>query len=85
MKKPKRSTVIPLCMLLYLGVMAWVGRQNMHDDPTYYWVVMGVSLLIIVGLYFALRRKEQLRERREREENTYGYYNDNKDTHTTKQ
>lgn len=73
--KPKRSTVIPLCMLAYLAVMAWLGRSRLAaGDYLYYFGVIGISLVIIVLLYFALRRKETLRQRREEE--LYGTYAD---------
>lgn len=76
MKKFKGSTIIPLCMLVYLAVMAWVGRGSLSSEATIYWIKLGVGLVIIVGLYFALRRKEQLRRRREEQEATYGHYDD---------
>ncbi len=73
--KLKRSTVIPLCMLAYLAVMAWLGRGRLAaGDYLYYFGVIGISLVIIVLLYFALRRKETLRQRREEE--LYGTYAD---------
>ena len=75
--KPKRSTIIPLCLLAYLAVMAWVGRgQITKQEPDYfqYFGIIGISLVIIVLLYFALRRKEALRQRREEE--LYGTYAD---------
>ncbi len=75
--KPKRSTIIPLCLLAYLAVMAWMGRgQITKPEPDYlqYFGIIGISLVIIVLLYFALRRKEALRRRREEE--LYGTYAD---------
>ena len=79
--KPKRSTIIPLCLLAYLCVMAWVGRgQITKAEPDYlqYFGIIGISLLIIVLLYFALRRKETLRQRRKEE--LYGTYADDEAT-----
>ena len=73
--KPKRSTVIPLCLLVYLAVMAWVGRGRLQaGEYLYYFGVIGGSLAIIALLYWSLRRKEALRERREEE--LYGTYED---------
>ena len=63
--KIKRSVVFPLIMLAYLGVMAWIGRDRLEKgEYLYYFGIIGVSLLIIVLLYFSLRKKEQLRDRR---------------------
>jgi len=67
--------------LAYLCVMAWVGRgQITKAEPDYlqYFGIIGISLLIIVLLYFALRRKETLRQRREEE--LYGTYADEEAT-----
>lgn len=78
MKKFKRSTVIPLCLLIYLAAMAYVGRDNFFSgNKLYYFVVLGISLAIIVLLHFALRKKEQLRQSHE-EENQYGTYDNDK-------
>ncbi len=75
MKKLKRSTVIPLCLLIYLAVMAWMGRARLADgEYLYYFGVLGISLLIIVALYWSLRRKEKLRE--QHDEDLYGTYAD---------
>ena len=75
--KIKRSVVFPLIMLAYLGVMAWIGRDRLEKgEYLYYFGIIGVSLLIIVLLYFSLRKKEQLRDRREQEQ--YGTYTDDK-------
>ena len=75
--KIKRSVAFPLIMLVYLAVMAWIGRDRLErGEYLYYFGIIGVSLLIIVLLYFSLRKKEQLRQRREEEEeqNQYGTY-----------
>lgn len=72
---PKRSTVIPVLMLVYLAVMAWIGRSRLQDgEYLYYFGVIGGSLVIIALLYWSLRRKEALRKRREDE--LYGTYAD---------
>ena len=73
--KPKRSTVIPLCLLVYLAVMAWMGRGRLlAGEYLYYFGVLGGSLAIIALLYWSLRRKEALR--RKHEEDLYGTYED---------
>lgn len=73
--QPKRSTVIPLCLLAYLAVMAWMGRGRLlAGEYLYYFGVLGGSLAIIALLYWSLRRKEALR--RKREEELYGTYED---------
>jgi len=79
--KIKRSVVFPLIMLAYLGAMAWIGRDRLQNgEYLYYFGIIGVSLLIIVLLYFSLRKKEQLRKQREDQEQQYGTYDDDKQT-----
>ena len=73
-KKIKRSVVFPIIMLVYLAVMAWLGRDNLQNGKyLYYFGIIGLSLIIIVLLYFSLRKKEQLQERRKNEQQ-YGTY-----------
>lgn len=80
--KIKRSVVFPIIMLVYLAVMAWIGRDRLErGDYLYYFGIIGGSLLIIVLLYFSLRRKEQLQQRREEQE--FGTYSDDKDQETS--
>ena len=78
-KKIKRSVIFPIIMLIYLGAMAWIGRDRLaRGEYLYYFGIIGISLLIIVLLYFSLRKKEQLRDRREQEQEQaqYGTYDD---------
>ena len=51
-------------MLIYLAVMAIIGYRN---HVRYYWPILAASLLIIAALYWSLRKKEQLRQRRQAE------------------
>lgn len=71
--KIKKSVVFPLIMLVYLAVMAWIGRDRLdRGEYLYYFGIIGVGLVIILLLYLSLRKKEQLQQRRE-EEQEYGY------------
>ena len=81
--KIKRSVVFPLIMLVYLTVLAYLGRERLaKGEYLYYFGIIGVSLLIIVLLYFSLRKKEQLQQRREEEQ--YGTYDDQEKKEDTK-
>lgn len=61
----KRSTFIPLLLLLYLAVMSYVGLPEYYSgNYFYYFGVIGVTLALIVILHLFLRRREHLRERR---------------------
>ena len=66
--KTKKSTWLPLLLLVYLFVMAYIGRgQVAAGKYLQYFGVMGVSLLVIVLLHFVLKRKEKLKNFRENE------------------
>ena len=78
--KIKRSVVFPIILLAYLAAMAWVGRDRLErGEYLYYFGIIGIGLIIIVLLYFSLRKKEQLQQRREQEleDNQYGTYASN--------
>ncbi len=80
--KIKRSVVFPIILLAYLAAMAWVGRDRLErGEYLYYFGIIGIGLIIIVLLYFSLRKKEQLQQRREDQE--YGTYSDDKDQETS--
>ncbi|MCC8112587.1 MAG: hypothetical protein LIP03_01085 [Bacteroidales bacterium] len=67
MKIPK-STWLPLVLLAYLGVMSYIGYPGYKsgvNSPTYYFGVIGITLLIITLLHFTLRKRERMRRERE--------------------
>lgn len=69
--KVRRSTLLPLILLIYLAVMSYIGRGEFYaGNYTYYFGIIAVTLLCIVLLHFFLRRKEKLRAERERDINT---------------
>lgn len=66
--KIRRSTVIPLALTAYLGVMACIGYSEYDAgrmSALYYFGVIGLTLLVIVLLHFNLKRRERLRSERE--------------------
>ena len=66
MKKPKKSTLLPLVLIGYLGGMAYVGRHELEaGNYLYYFGIIGASLVCIVLLHFSLKRRERLRRERE--------------------
>lgn len=62
----KRSTIIPLALLAYLGVMSYIGLPKYYagDYLGYFGIIIG-TLIVIVLLHFALKRRERLRQERE--------------------
>lgn len=74
-KKFKRSTFLPLALLLHLSFMAYIGRGYLlSGEYLYYFGILGGSLLVIILLHFSLKRKEAMREKCNNDE--YGTYAD---------
>ncbi len=68
MKHLKKSTFIPAMLLVYLIVMAFMGRDILKEGEVLeYFGIIVVSLLCIVGLYYTLRAQERARSRRQEE------------------
>ena len=60
MKRLKKSTIIPLALLVYLGGMAYIGRAHFTaDDRMFYFGILGVTFVIIILLHFLLKKKEK--------------------------
>ncbi len=60
----KRSTIIPLILLAYLGIMAWIGRNELAAGNTlYYFGIIGATLAAIILLHFFLKKREQMRDK----------------------
>lgn len=62
--KVKRSTWLPALLLVYLGVMAWIGRgEFLSGNYLYYFGIIAATLVCIIALHFFLRRREQMQEK----------------------
>lgn len=68
----KPYIVLPVVLLIYAVVMAYIGRENYFDPQqrTTYLVSIGVEVVILVGLFFFLRRRYELRQRRKDDTDT---------------
>ena len=73
MKKFKKSTWMPLVLLVYTTAMAvYFLPKNSEISNTEKWVTFGASYVIIGVLWYVLRLKEQRMEKRNKElEDTY--------------
>lgn len=70
-RKLRRSTVIPLILLLYLAFMSYVGRGEFEaGNYLYYFGIIAATLICIVLLHFFLKRREKLRAEREADINS---------------
>lgn len=62
--KLRRSTVIPLILLVYLAVMSYIGfPEYQQGHYLYYFGVIGVTLAIIWLLHLFLKKREKQRQR----------------------
>ena len=73
MKKFKKSTWMPLALLVYTTAMAaYFLPKNSEISDTEKWVTFGASYVIIGVLWYILRLKERRLEKRNKEiEDTY--------------
>ena len=73
MRKFKKSTWMPLALLVYTTAMAiYFLPKNSEISDTEKWVTFGASYVIIGLLWYVLRMKEKRLEQRNKEiENTY--------------
>lgn len=61
----KKSTYLPLLLVAYLGVMAYIGRKEFCDgNYLYYFGIIGITLVCIFLLRIFLKRKERYRRER---------------------
>ena len=73
MRKFRKSTWMPLALLVYTTAMAvYFLPKNSEISETEKWVTFGASYLIIALLWYVLRLKERRMEQRNKEiEDTY--------------
>ncbi len=58
----RRSTIIPMLLLVYLAVMAYIGRgELLAGNYLYYFGIIGVTLACILALHLVLKRREKMR------------------------
>lgn len=59
--KIRRSTILPIILLIYLGVMAYIGRGELvAGHYLYYFGIIGASLLCIILLRIFLKKRERM-------------------------
>lgn len=57
--KLRRSTVIPVLLLIYLAVMSYLGLPELRAGRyAYYFGIIGVTLLLIYLLHVFLKKRE---------------------------
>lgn len=68
MKRLKKSIFIPAILLVYLAVMAYMGRDKLLSGSYLeYFGILVVTLLCIAILHYTLKKQEEIRERKRAE------------------
>lgn len=68
MKRIRKSVFIPSLLLIYLAIMAYMGRDKLLAGIYLeYFGILIVTLLCITILFFTMRKQEQIRDRKQRE------------------
>ncbi len=68
--KIKRSTLVPLLLVVYLGVMVYLGWPDYKrgaTSPALYFGGTAFTLAVIVLLHFNLKKRDALRRQRQAE------------------
>ncbi len=62
----KRSTLLPLLLLIYLAVMSYIGRGEFYAGHyTYYFCIIILTLIAIALLHIVLKRREQTKSKKD--------------------
>lgn len=62
----KKSTLIPLLLLIYLGVMSYIGRgELLAGNYFYYFGIIGATLVCIVLLHIFMKKRDRMRKQRD--------------------
>ncbi len=58
--KLRRSTLIPIMLLIYLAVMSYVGRHEFYSgNYLFYFGIIGITLIVILLVHLSLKRRER--------------------------
>lgn len=73
--KIKKSTALPLLLLIYLVVMAYIGLPHLYAGRyLFYFGVIAATLVIILLLHITLKHREK--KKAEQSDNTHNVAND---------
>lgn len=67
-RKYKRSTVIPIALLIYLAIMSAIGYKSYRIGAMSageYFGIIAATLVVISLLHFFIKKREKIREERE--------------------
>ncbi|MBQ3188325.1 MAG: hypothetical protein IJA04_07550 [Bacteroidaceae bacterium] len=71
MKKIRKSNLLTAILFIYTTIMyIYLFPRNHEISDTKKWVIVATSYAVLVILWFVLRRREKLREKREKDNYT---------------
>ncbi|MBQ2878240.1 MAG: hypothetical protein IJE42_04825 [Bacteroidaceae bacterium] len=71
MKKIRKSNLLTAILFIYTTIMyIYLFPRNHEMSDTKKWVIVATSYVVLVILWFVLRRRETLREKREKDNYT---------------
>lgn len=64
-RKIKRHLLIPLLLLVYVTIMVVMAFPKYQESGNWneFFMILGISLLLIVLLYFIYKRKDKIRDK----------------------
>ncbi|HHX32374.1 MAG TPA: hypothetical protein GX712_07265 [Bacteroidales bacterium] len=64
-RKFKRHILIPLILLVYVAIMVVMALPKYQESGNWkeFTIILAVSLILIVVIYFVYKRKEKLRDK----------------------
>lgn len=72
MKKIRKSNLLTALLFIYTTIMyIYLFPRNHEMSDTKKWVIIATSYAVLVILWFVLRHRETLREKREKENYTH--------------
>lgn len=66
MNRKNSHIVIPIVLFIYACIMAWIGRANLYNPSTRttYLISIAIEIIVLIGIYFFLKRRNELRNKR---------------------
>ncbi|MCE5205637.1 MAG: LPXTG cell wall anchor domain-containing protein [Porphyromonadaceae bacterium] len=64
-QKIKKQFLFPAVLLIYVAIMAYMSYPRYKESGNWneFLTITGISLLLVVLLFFILKRKQQIRDR----------------------
>lgn len=66
-KKYPKYIIVPSCIAVYFLIMAYIGRDELLVEKDYfsYFGKIVVEVVVLIALYFVLKKRDKLRKERE--------------------